>query len=415
LVKRGLIISYYFPPTGGGGVQRWVKLLKYLQPLGWNFTVISSAYKEEDLKDKTLLKEIPGDTKVVRIQEANSKLNLKYKIPFFKKSGYWQRWLSAFLNVTDSREFWNRHANSYIKKELSKADYDVIILSSPPYSLAILAAELTEKLDIPVILDLRDPWTINPYKIHPTRIHLLLDRMREKKALKNLKYIISAYQSTLTDYALKISGFNEKKQLLLPNGYDDEDFYKIRNLGIPMEGDLNIGFSGSLYSHLNTPHQLFAAISALKKENINVYFHHIGSSVPDLKNMAEKFDILENIKIWGYKSHKECLEILSLTDVLCLILDSNWPNSQYTIGGKFYEYLRLKKPILGIVPPEGEAARAIRETDSGLVVSDTQVNTIINTIKQFLNSQIIFSCSGIDKFNRKEQAEKLNKFLIDAI
>ena len=95
--------------------------------------------------------------------------------------------------------------------------------------------------------------------------------------------------------------------------------------------------------------------------------------------------------------------------------DGKQPTRTRKIGGKFYEYIRLKKPILGIVPPEGEAARAIRETDSGLVVSDTQVNTIMNTLKQFLNSQIIFSWSGIYKFNRKKQAEKLNKFLIDAI
>ena len=411
MVKRGLIISYYFPPTGGGGVQRWVKLITYLQPLGWDFTVISSTYNGENPKDETLLKEIPADTKIIRVPGASLKLNLKSKISFFKKSGYLQRWISAFLNVTDSRESWNKKAKSYIKKELNEADYDVVILSSPPYSLAILAADLTKELDIPVILDLRDPWTINPYKIHPTRIHHYMDQRREKEALNNLDYIISAYQSTLDDYALRIPGFKEKKQLLLPNGYDEEDFYNLRDINIPMEGDLNLGFSGSMYSHLNTPHRLFAAISALKKENINIYFHHIGSSVQDLKTLAKNFDISDNIKIWGYKNHKECLAILSLTDVLCLILDNQWPNSQYTIGGKFYEYLRLKKPILGIVPPEGEAAMAIRDTVSGVVVSDNQITTIVKALKQLLNSQIAFSWKGIDKFNRKVQAGQLSKFL----
>jgi hypothetical protein len=127
--------------------------------------------------------------------------------------------------------------------------------------------------------------------------------------------------------------------------------------------------------------------------------------------MARKYDILDNIRVWGYKTHKECLALLNIMNVLCIILDSRWPNSQFTIGGKFYEYLRLKKPILAIVPPAGEAARAIRQTKSGVIVSDNQMNLIAQAIKQLLHSQIPLSWEGIGRFNREEQAKILNKFL----
>ncbi len=263
MVKRGLIISYYFPPTGGGGVQRWVKLIKYLQPLGWEFTVISSAFNDDDPKDETLLNDIPAGTEIIRIPTPAP--SLRSKINFFKKRGYWQRWISAFINVTDSRESWNNKAKSYIVNEINKNNYDVVILSSPPYSLSILAADLTQILDIPVILDLRDPWTINPYKIHPTWIHRYLDRKREEKSIAAINFIVAAYESTLTDFEIRIPGFKEKKYLLLPNGYDEEDFTDLRELNIPLEYDLNIGFSGSFYSHLNTPHQAFCRYTSFKR------------------------------------------------------------------------------------------------------------------------------------------------------
>jgi glycosyltransferase involved in cell wall biosynthesis len=415
LVKRGLVVSYYFPPTGGGGVQRWVKLIKYLQPLGWNFTVLSSEYCDENLKDLTLLEEIPADTKVLRIPVKQARGGFKSKIPILKKRGYWQRWMSAFINITDSREFWNRQAYDYLMQELRQMPYDVVILSSPPYSMALLAAELTDRLNLPIILDLRDPWTINPYKIHPTILHRLLDKSREKRAIGKINYIISAYGSTLDDYGRRIKDFEKKKTLLLPNGYDELDFSQLDCKLVKNDADMNIGFSGSFYSHLNKPHQLFKAIQILKNQNINVQFHHIGSSVYNLELMAKKYGIEDNIRIWGYKKHRECLESLACMDVLCMILDSDWPDSQYTIGGKFYEYLRLKKPILALVPANGEADLAIRQTDSGVVVSDKRVVSIVAALKKILNSDLNFSWRGIEKFDRRKQAEKLNIFLVNKI
>ncbi len=94
-----------------------------------------------------------------------------------------------------------------------------------------------------------------------------------------------------------------------------------------------------------------------------------------------------------------------------MILDSNWANSQYTIGGKFYEYLRLRKPILAIVPDEGEASIVIKNTDSGIIVSENKAPVIANALKQLLYSKMTFSWKGIERFDRLKQAKYLSNYL----
>ncbi|TFG96078.1 MAG: hypothetical protein E4H13_12590, partial [Calditrichales bacterium] len=306
MAKRGLIVTYYFPPTGGGGVQRWVKYIKYLSRLGWQFTVITSPHETRNPRDDTLLREIPQETEIIYTPSRTVKpAGSIFK--FLRNSGYWQRWLSAFIHITDSRKKWNRQAKKIIIDQISKTEYDAVIFSIPPYSIAFLAAEFSGKLNCPVYLDFRDPWTRNPYKIYPTVIHRYWDSFREKHTVLKVDRIISAYDSLIKDFENRISGFTGKPNLFLPNGFDEADFNEIDNTPfMPGEG-IQIGFSGSVYSHLNTPQILFKAIQVLKKKNVNVHFNHIGTSVYDLKKWAEKYGVGEQVHLWGYRPHKECL------------------------------------------------------------------------------------------------------------
>ncbi|MCK4754818.1 MAG: hypothetical protein KAS58_06260, partial [Calditrichia bacterium] len=153
MAKRGLVISYYFPPTGGGGVQRWVKLLKYLSGYGWEFCVICNDHTISSPKDESLLKEVSENIKVIRTGNSPASESIQTKTPLFRQSGYWQRWISAFFHITDSRKYWNKIARKYLNEEL-KHNYDAIIFTSPPYSLALLAAEIDQQENCPVFLDL---------------------------------------------------------------------------------------------------------------------------------------------------------------------------------------------------------------------------------------------------------------------
>jgi glycosyltransferase involved in cell wall biosynthesis len=411
LARRGLLVSYYFPPTGGGGVQRWAKLIKYLSRYGWEFTIIAHQHVNSSPKDETLLDEIPRNAKIIRTPYSSTGMTSQIKALFFSKSGYWQRWASAFFHITDSRKSWNNDAARYIVEELKNHAYNVIIFTSPPYSLAFLASEIKKKVNCPVLLDLRDPWTINPYKIYPTKLHRFLDQRREKICISKLKVLISAYQSTIDDYQKRVQNFGSKEILILPNGYDEADFRNLDDIEIFQGGAYNIGFSGSVYSHLNTPHPIFKAIYQLKKEGLDIHFHHIGSSVYDLAKLAQKYKIEENIHLWGYTDHKTNLRLLQKMDALCLILDDHWPRSESTIGGKIYEYLRLKIPIFAIVPANGEAARLIKDTNSGITMSAKKEENIIENLKRLVLDKQKFTWNGIEKFNRERQAKVLSDFL----
>jgi hypothetical protein len=411
LAKRGLVISYYFPPTGGGGVQRWVKLLKYLSKCGWEFSVITSDHSISNPKDESLLTEVPENIKVIRTEKASTVESIPLKASFLRQSGYWQRWVSALFRITDSRKSWNTIVRKYLNEELKNHNYEAIIFTSPPYSLAFLAAEIKQLVNCPVYLDLRDPWTINPYKIYPTLVHRWLDEQRENKSISKINYLISAYQSTINNYKKRIKDFESKKVLLLPNGYDEADFVKLKKISPFKGGEFNLGFSGSIYSHLNTPHPVFKAISRLKNEGLDLHFHHIGTSVYNLSKLSKKYDIEDKVHSWGYTNHQKSIEILQMMDALCMILDDHWPLSENTIGGKFYEYLRLKKPIFAVIPENGEAAKLINKTNSGVIVSGRNIENITQKLKLMIRNKPIFTWNGIEEFSREKQAETLNKYL----
>jgi glycosyltransferase involved in cell wall biosynthesis len=411
LAKRGLLVTYYFPPTGGGGVQRWVKFLKYLSGYGWEFSVITSDHRHSIPIDESLIKELPENIKIIRTGNSSAVESIQEKARFLGESGYWQRWASAFFRITDSRKSWNRIAKKHLFEELEHISYDVIILSSPPYSLALLAAEINQSVNCPVFFDLRDPWTINPYKIYPTKFHHILDERREKKAISKINFLISAYQSTIDNYQKRIKNFGSKKVQILPNGYDEADFRGLKRIDPFNGGKYNIGFSGSIYSHLNVPQPVFNAISRLKNDGIDIHFHHVGNSVYDLSKLAKQFKIEDNVHLWGYNDHKKSLQILQMMDALCLILDDRLPYSENTIGGKVYEYLRLMKPIFAVIPENGEAARIIKKTNSGVVVSARNNEKIVQELISLIHNKQDFTWKGIEEFNREQQAEVLNSFL----
>jgi len=407
--KRCLIVSYYFPPTGGGGVQRVSKLIKYLSGKGWQFSVITAKEKGHLPDDPSLLNELPALLK---------KIEIPVKLPVAKqtknKATYFWRWLSAFFYIPDIRKTWADTAGAQIQAEIARRTYRCVFITSPPYSLALLAAELTEKTDVPVILDLRDPWTTNPYKIHPTPYHLLKDRQLEKQAIKHVRYGISAYRSLLAYYARTVKNFPVQNWRFIPNGFDEEDFITL-SAARYSSATFDLAFSGTFYSHVNNPRPLFKAIARLKKEEPRlaekIRFHHVGKSMLPLKELAKQFGLNDQLVEWGYAAHKECLNILARMDAFCFILNDKRKYSDQTIGGKVYEYLRLRKPILALVPENGEAAEMIRQTDSGQVLASSNTKQITATLKEWLQQIPSYSFKGIEQYRRDLQAGKLADFL----
>jgi len=256
---------------------------------------------------------------------------------------------------------------------------------------------------------MRDPWTTNPYKIHPTNCHYQKDLKIELESISRIQFGVSAYEGLIKFYRKHIRNFEIASWTVIPNGYDEEDFKHIKNESMN-NGKFNIAFSGTFYSHINNPAPQFKAIKQLNEFTKNkILFHHIGNSQINLHNLISKFAIENNVKLWGYLSHQTCLEKLNQMDALCFILDDRNKNSANTIGGKVYEYLRLKKPILALAPEKGEAADLILKTKSGKVISPHHTNRICMVLTDWINDKIAFENKGIEAYKREEQARQFSK------
>jgi glycosyltransferase involved in cell wall biosynthesis len=418
VVRRCLVVSYYFPPVGGGGVQRIAKMIKYLSRRGWRFTVItaSESAKAQPL-DYSLEEDISEKVEVIRLQSLlpHKKNHVLQKLPGINVASYWKRWVSAFCYIPDMRKSWLPQAKAALINEIKTKKYDCLLITSPPYSLAVLAGELQAELDMPVILDMRDPWTTNPYKIHPTKYHLKKDRALEIETISKIKYGISAYYTLLDYYQKHIKDFHLENWHVISNGYDEEDFYELKPNADRKDQFFNIAFSGVFYSHINNPKYLFKAMAQLNIDNPElgkrIRFHHIGKSFINLKALSKKFAVEDQIARWGYVDHKKCLDILTGMDALCFILDDRHINSGKTIGGKVYEYLRLKKPVLALVPEKGEAAGLIEKTKSGQVIAPSRTAKIAQTLNNWVNQYPKFSFTGVENYSRERQAESFLKIL----
>jgi glycosyltransferase involved in cell wall biosynthesis len=408
--RNCLIITYYFPPLGGGGVQRITKLIKYLHPQKWNITVISAKKEIERHipKDHSLLKDIPQNIKKIMIDvNYPSKLTrLADKLP-----NYLKRWLSSFLYIPDSRKSWPLKVKKILTSEFLKK-IDIVLISTPPYSLAMLAVEIQDKFNIPVVLDMRDHWTTNPFKIHPTILHKLIDNRYEKFIIEKIQYGVSAYQSLIDFYETKYKKINRKNWLYIPNGYDEDDYqFQFQN---KMDDHFNIAFSGTFYSHVNNPKYFFRVMKYIKKKypeiSGKVKFHYLGKSMININKLIVKYGLENDVIIHGYLEHIKSLKLLSSMDALLVILDDT-KYSENNVGGKVYEYLRLKLPILAMVKENGDVAHIIRKTDSGEIVPVKDTQKAAKIIFNWIKYGVKYAYQNIEKYQRENLAKQYSDFL----
>ena len=169
-MKKILIITYYWPPKGGVGVQRWLKLAKYLSREGYDITIYTAKDGETSLEDNALSKSVPSELTVIerKIFEPQKLFSLfgkkKFSSDFLlaKKKNLFKRilfWIRANFFVPDARAFWVKPSSRYLNKYLNENPVDVVISTGPPHSMHLIAMKLKRKHSFRWIADFRDPWT----------------------------------------------------------------------------------------------------------------------------------------------------------------------------------------------------------------------------------------------------------------
>lgn len=433
-MRKVLIVTYYFPPSGGPGVQRVLKFVKYLPQFGFEPVVLTVSDGDYPAIDKSLLDAIPKDTEVIRTRifepydlyrkftgkKAGSAVDVE-NIPSGKKRRPIER-LAEFIRSTvfipDARIGWYRYAVPRGLEIIRNEGIDIIYSSSPPYTSALIARTLKKKSGKPWVMGLRDPWT--GFISAPERWFLpaAIDRHMEKSSVYTADKVEIAWEGIGKDLENKYGRIDASRIEYIPNGYDPEDFPDVPKKA---DGKFRITYTGSMYGKRN-PRTLLEAVKLLVKEgrvssdNLSLVF--AGRFGSEVKEMFAAPELNGMIDAREYVPHEESIKLLLQSDALVLIVDKSELSSEI-VPGKVFEYIGAKRPIIAFAP-EGAAAQIVRKTGSGVVVAQDDVAQARSVIEALLGEHAEGKSSSgsigniftpneevIREFERKEATKKL--------
>jgi glycosyltransferase involved in cell wall biosynthesis len=433
-LRKVLIITYYWPPSGGAGVQRWLKFTKYLREFGWEPVIYTPENPEAPALDYSLAKDIPEGVTIIRrpILEpyAAYKRFIGMKPGEKVNAGFLQEkekpglaeglavWLRGNFFIPDARRFWIRPSVTFLIEYLKDHPVDAIISTGPPHSMHLIALQVHKKLNIPWLADFRDPWTgIDFY--HQLKLTSLSDRLHhnlEKKVLSSATTVSVVSH----DMANEFKGIVHRNYNVVTNGYDDQDISPLPQ--DQLDKKFTVSHIGSINASRN-PVGLWKVLSEMVKEKPE-FAHALQIKLVGKVDIGVLKSIEENgltpylVRI-DYMPHQDVMLEIQKSQVLLLLIN-NTPNAKGILTGKIFEYLGSGRPILSIGPEDGEAAVILKGSDAGQTAGyDNEVGMrrimdeyFIKFSKQRLES----ITSSRLKYSRKEltgkMAEILNKLTL---
>lgn len=369
--KKVLIITYYWPPSGGAGVQRWVKFCKYLPQLDYEPVVLTVKDGTYPLIDETLVDQIPEELKVYRSKiiepysifgalTGKGKLEVSKPATAFstKNEGLIKRlgvWVRANFFIPDARRFWVPFAFKKAKEIIEEHQIETVITTAPPNSTHLIGTQLKKVFpELRWIMDMRDPWSKIFFNETIPRSNFAdsLDVKYEKEAL------------TLADEVIVVSESMAKLQKtvlnrhyhVIPNGFDHEDFPKIE---APTEHKkFTIKYVGSM-TESAIPTAFFSALQALKESHItNFELQFFGSINDSVKAVVNSYGISNHVVFKGYIPHLQAKKEMQTADLLLLVIPDT-ANNELILTGKLFDYIAAEKPIFCIGPLPGDASDII--------------------------------------------------------
>ncbi|HAL55711.1 MAG TPA: hypothetical protein DCP63_04350 [Bacteroidetes bacterium] len=434
-MKKVLIVTYYFPPSGGPGVQRVLKFVKYLPESGWQPVVLTVQDGDYPARDESLLAEIPKHAIVYRTKifepyrlyrrltgkAPNAPVDVE-NIPQGGGGKSLAEGIAEFIRSTffipDARLGWYPYAISEGLEIIRRERIDAIYSSSPPYTTALIARKLARTAKLPWIAGFRDPWT--GFLSTPQRwfFPAAIDRYLEASVFRDAKLVEAAWRGILKDILKKIPDLDRQKLIYLPNGFDGEDY---PNVSPRTDGIFTITYTGSMYGKRN-PRTFLRAVEELvrekrvERENIRLKF--IGRFGAEVNEMLRSSSLGDRIEIISYLPHSRSVEELLLADALLLIVDEA-NGSEEIVPGKVFEYLGAGRPIIALAP-EGAIADLMRETKAGIVAPNRDIAAIQSAFVECYENFVYHSTKiqpdrdAILRYDRREITRNL-AVLLDSI
>ena len=431
-MKKVLIITYYWPPSGGAGVQRWLKFTKYLREFGWEPIVLTVDEKKASygLRDKTLEKEIPNDIRIIKTKTFELYSLYKFfsgkkEIPHSgfaneSKPGFVQKIFRAIrgnLFVPDPRKGWNKFAFKAAGKIIKKENIQIVITTSPPHSTQILGLRLKKKFNITWIADIRDPWTDIYYYHEMYRMAFARNRDKhfEKKVLRNADKIIVVGDFLKNMFLKKDQIKKSEKIYILQNGFELDDF---KTSSIISQDEFIITYTGTISDNYDINSFIEAFSSFIKnKPEQKIKIRFVGQISDNLIQTFNNKKLNKNIEIINYVEHSESVKYVGKSTLLLLAIPKIEGN-EGIITGKIFEYLASKKPIIGIGPINGDAAKIISNCNAGKMFDYKAQKEILNQLNNYYYDwekglDINGTNNNYKKFSRKNLTQKLVQIIED--
>ncbi|MEE9448701.1 MAG: glycosyltransferase [Ignavibacteriaceae bacterium] len=424
--KKVLFIAYLFPPVGGGGVQRSSKFVKYLPEFEWQPLVLTVKEPYDFYRDDSLMNDLGKDIKVYRtlsiepmkwvrkILKRRSKRIIeqkeesKHTVRKSLKPGFLVK-LKTYLLIPDNEILWLPFAVWRGWRVIRKERPAIIYSTASPFTDNLIALILSKISKIPWVADFRDLWVDRP-NFPKNKFRLFIDRKLEKMVIKNANHIVTVTSVMAERFKELYPGINYTS---ITNGYDEDDFKNIE-VQMPPAEEFRITYTGIMNEQQN-PGRIFRAISNLLKQRADfqkkIKLRFIGQldNPGDFENINyfRQIGLDQYSELIEYQPHHHAIAEMRQSTILLLLI-GEYPHSESVLTGKIFEYVRAGRPILAAVPPSGLAAEVIRNTNSGLVVSNINVDDIKEGISKMFDLFIANKLEQSFKRNNIEKYSRLN-------
>jgi len=437
-LKRVLIITYYWPPSGGAGVQRWLKFSKYLPLHQWQPVIYTPSNPEAPVDDPSLQKDVHPETVVWRRRIWEPYMLYKSFVGMGKgdriNAGFLSEdekpprkeglavWIRGNLFIPDARKFWVDPSARFLLKNLRDNPVDAVISTGPPHSMHLIAFQLHQRMRIPWIADFRDPWTeIDFYnQLKLTRRADRKHHRLEAQVLTSADRVVVVGETMAERFRLK-AGIQTS---VIPNGYDDEDF-----TGDSAEEDEQIpGSPGHLFNvvHVGAMNRdrnhpaFWETLASLKREDPEfereLRITLVGKLDHSVHRSLAEFQLQDCTKMTPSLPHNQVIPLLRSATVLYLPINHT-PNARSIATGKIFEYLSAARPILGIGPVDGDAAGILRSCKAGEMVDFTDLKEMKRILSEWAlrhrQGKLAVRPTNIDRYSRRNltgtYAEVLNQ------
>ena len=429
-MKRVLIISYYWPPTGGSGVQRWVKFAKYFPAEGWQPVIYTPENPEQLAVDASLEAEVPAEAEVIRRRivepyemykkllrkSGHSKEAVEVNPVNAQNKSFLQKvamWIRGNFFRPDPRCLWIRPSVKFLKEYLKEHPVDLIVSTGPPQSMHLIGRLLAKETGLPWIADFRDPWTKIFYFKHLQMTHATVKwhKKMEKKVLDDATVVVAVSPLVQQEF----QAMTQTPVELITNGFDECDFTATKNTeanGGP-DREFVITHTG-LFAADGNPTVLWDVLAekCSKDESFKklMKIKLVGKTDEQILKSIEDAGLSENLEDMGYQPHAVAVEQQRKASLLILPLRKE-PEYKAVLPGKLFEYLASWRPVLGIGQTDGAMSMILNNTKTGFVLNWDDKMSIEKYIdicwKDHLNGRLSVEDADISQFTRRNLTRRM--------